>query len=78
MISYKNKEQVFKQDWCGCSYCVAVFNPNRIVEWIDGGATGICPDCGVDSIVAYNPNNHGTIEKFIELLRQENKRTHVP
>ncbi len=44
-------------DLCGCFYCLNIFNPNEITEWIQGDApidkdgTAVCPYCGVDSII---------------------------
>lgn len=48
---------------CGCFYCLAIFAPSAIDEWIDSppdapdhdahdnGATALCPRCGIDSVI---------------------------
>ena len=36
---------------CGCFYCLATFVPGEIVDWCDDGNTGLCPKCGVDSVL---------------------------
>ena len=45
-------------DQCGCFYCLGVYAPTDIKEWIDelpdspdSGTTAICPRCGVDSVI---------------------------
>lgn len=35
----------------GCFYCIERFVPSDIKEWIDGGDTAICPNCGIDSVL---------------------------
>ena len=35
----------------GCFHCLAVFPAKQIVNWVDGGATGLCPRCGVDALI---------------------------
>lgn len=37
---------------CGCFYCLYVFPPLEIEEWIDGQQTALCPRCGIDSVIA--------------------------
>jgi NAD-dependent SIR2 family protein deacetylase len=36
---------------CGCFYCLAIFPPSDIDEWVDDGQTALCPKCGIDSII---------------------------
>ncbi len=39
----------------GCFYCLRIFSPAEIVEWVDEvdrvGTTAICPHCGIDSVI---------------------------
>ena len=37
-----------------CFYCFHSFNPATLTEadWTDKGTTAICPNCGVDSLLA--------------------------
>jgi len=53
-----NHRDALKQDQvCGCFYCLRIFSPSQIEEWIiddnpcDKRGTAICPFCGVDSII---------------------------
>lgn len=54
--SSQHREKVLASTQCGCFYCLAVFSPNEIREWVDAGATGqgqtaLCPICGIDSVL---------------------------
>jgi hypothetical protein len=47
-----NREELFASDVCGCFYCLNIYNPAEITDWIDGGKTAICAHCPVDSVIA--------------------------
>ena len=36
---------------CGCFYCLEAFPPIEIKEWVDRGATALCPRCGIDAVI---------------------------
>ena len=36
---------------CGCFHCTSVFPSSQIREWTDRGATALCPECGIDSVL---------------------------
>lgn len=50
-------EQLKQDKRCGCFYCLRIYNPAEIEEWIiddnpiDKDGTAICPYCGVDSVI---------------------------
>lgn len=54
-----NREVLSSSASCGCFYCLAIFSPSEIKEWIpelrDGelvkGVTALCPHCGIDSVL---------------------------
>ena len=51
-FSSNHKKDLLKDKKCGCFYCLKIFNPNEIKEWIkDTNGTAICPYCGIDSII---------------------------
>ena len=62
MISDYNKAHTFsschrdaleKDKLCGCFYCLEIFSPTLITEWVNdkSGDTAICPYCNIDSII---------------------------
>ena len=50
-LSSYNKEMLEKTPDCGCFYCLTIFKPALIKEWIDKGQTAICPHCQIDSVL---------------------------
>jgi hypothetical protein len=56
--SIHHREEVLSSDPCGCFYCLAVFPPSEILEWVDEiesiGQTALCPKCGIDSVIGSN------------------------
>ena len=51
-FSSNHRDELLKDNKCGCFYCLEVFNPNEILEWVeDTSGTAICPYCGIDSII---------------------------
>ena len=53
---------------CGCFYCLSIFDGVLINEWIDEGATALCPHCTVDSVIS-------EYEKYT-ITEQELQRRH--
>jgi hypothetical protein len=51
--SSDHRGEIEASDSCGCFYCLAIFNPEKIERWIwiDHGGTAICPKCGIDSVI---------------------------
>lgn len=61
--SSNHRAEVEASRVCGCFHCLKTFSPTRIAEWIDWpdgtaedresdqGATAMCPDCGIDSVL---------------------------
>ena len=51
--SMQNKESISQAQQCGCFYCLRVFPPDKIEEWVDKlGDTALCPFCGINSVLA--------------------------
>ena len=56
-FSNNHMEELKKDNLCGCFYCLEVFSPSEIKEWIiadndcDRYGTAICPYCDIDSVI---------------------------
>jgi hypothetical protein len=46
-----HRGEIERSTICGCFYCLSIFPPSEIVEWIDEGQTAMCPRCPVDSVI---------------------------
>lgn len=55
--SNNHKPELEKDKKCGCFYCLKIFSPSEIKEWIiednpcDKLGTAICPYCEIDSVI---------------------------
>jgi hypothetical protein len=49
--SSNHRAEIEKSETCGCFYCMAIFPPADIIEWIDQGQCALCPKCGIDSVI---------------------------
>ncbi len=48
---FKNRAELEKSEICGCFYCLKLFSLTEISEWVDDNLTGLCPKCGIDSVI---------------------------
>ncbi|MBC1458265.1 cytoplasmic protein [Listeria newyorkensis] len=46
-----NKIWLAKADRCSCFYCLALFEPSEITEWLEIEDTALCPYCMIDSVL---------------------------
>ena len=46
-----HRSELMSSKLCGCFYCKSLFEPSKIVEWIDDDNTALCPFCGIDSVI---------------------------
>jgi hypothetical protein len=47
-----NKAELESSKLCGCFYCLHIFSPAEIEEWVDSDeTTALCPSCGIDSVL---------------------------
>ena len=53
--SSNHRGDILSSEQCGCFYCLSIFSPSEIVEWVDeadgAGTTAICPFCSIDSVI---------------------------
>lgn len=65
-----------KQDrLCGCFYCLRIYDPAEIEEWIiddnpiDKDGTAICPYCGVDSVIGES-SGYPLTNEFLKKMKK--------
>jgi hypothetical protein len=49
--SWRHRSEIEKSGLCGCFFCLAVYRPAEIEEWIDEGTCAMCPRCGIDAVI---------------------------
>lgn len=67
--STHNRQQIAQSDVCGCFYCLAVFGPSEIKEWVDNDDTALCPRCGIDSVLG-SASGFSINEEFLRRMRE--------
>lgn len=70
--SSSHREQITRSEVCGCFYCLAIFNPHEIQEWIsekDGSQTALCPNCGIDSVIG-SESGFPITREFLEKMHR--------
>jgi len=55
---------------CACFRCCSMFESTTIKKWCDRGLTAICPNCGIDAILAED----GTFQLTVDFLKRINSR----
>lgn len=69
-FSSNNKSMLEKDNLCGCFYCLKIFSPSEITDWIsDTPETAVCPYCGVDSVIGESSNYPITTE-FLKAMQE--------
>ena len=70
-LSSNHKELLMKEDVCGCFYCLSIFSPKLITDFIEDAddLTTICPYCIIDSIIPKH-SDYELDKKLLEEMRK--------
>ena len=74
-FSSNHRPELEKDRICGCFYCLRVFSPAEITEWlvdenlIDSSGTAVCPYCGVDSVIGES-SGYPITEQFLKAMHE--------
>ena len=71
-FSINNKEMLKKVNKCGCFYCLNIFHPSEIEEWLDCdiGYTALCPYCGIDSVIGES-SGYPITKEFLKKMQDK-------
>ena len=66
-----NKKMLKKDNLCGCFYCLNIFSPKEIKDWIKdkNGLTALCPHCGIDSVIGES-SGYPITEDFLKEMNK--------
>ncbi len=68
--SINNQEILQNDSVCGCFYCLQIFSPTKITDWIqDRSKTALCPFCGVDSVIGES-SGYPITKDFLEAMKK--------
>ena len=71
--SSDNKPALLKDSRCGCFYCLKIFDPKEIKEYLDDDneldqyGTAECPYCGIDSVIPES-SGYPITEEFLKRM----------
>lgn len=77
-FSNNNMEQLKKDNKCGCFYCLKIFSPKEIEEWLfseeennsyDKYGTAVCPYCGIDSVIGES-SGYPITKEFLSRMKK--------
>ena len=66
-----NKSMLEKDNKCGCFYCMKIFDPREITDWINDkdGMTALCPSCCIDSVIGES-SGYPITEQFLWEMKE--------
>lgn len=64
-----NRQMLEEDNLCGCFYCLKIFNPKEITEWIEDEDTALCPYCDIDSIISES-SGYPLTKEFLSKMHQ--------
>ena len=70
----RHRLQITNSKTCGCFYCISIFHPSEIVEWIHENGdeeeqTALCPKCGIDSVLG-DISGYNISKSFLREMHQ--------
>ncbi|WP_246369395.1 cytoplasmic protein [Listeria rustica] len=69
-FSSNNKIWLAKAERCGCFYCLELFAPSEITDWLEIEDTALCPNCMIDAILPES-NLLPLSREFLNEMHQE-------
>ena len=67
----ENRGEVEASVLCGCFYCMSIYPPSEIVDWIDDqeALTADCPRCGLDAVIG-SASGFPITSEFLNLMNE--------
>ena len=68
-----HQPELEKDNVCGCFYCMRIFQPSEIKEWLvfdnscDRRGTAVCPYCDIDSVIGES-SGYPITEDFLKAM----------
>ena len=62
----RHKSELENDNVCGCFYCLKIYSPKEITNWLrEGSSTALCPYCGIDSVIGES-SGYPITEEFLK------------
>jgi hypothetical protein len=75
----ENRAEVEASALCGCFYCMSIYPPSEIVDWIEDreALTADCPRCGIDAVIG-SASGFLITPEFLKLMNEHWFEGHRP
>ena len=69
--SINHRKNIELDSTCGCFFCLEIFHPKEIVEWIQDrlDETALCPYCDIDSVIGES-SGYPITKEFLTAMRK--------
>jgi hypothetical protein len=47
----RNRLELVGSELCGCFYCLKIYVPTEITNWVDDNQTALCANCDIDAVI---------------------------
>lgn len=69
-FSTNHKAELIKDKKCGCFYCLEIFEPKEIIQWLkDSDRTALCPYCGIDAVIGES-SGYPITKDFLKAMQE--------
>lgn len=63
-----HRQEIEQSRLCGCYYCLAMFAPAAIDEWLSEVDAPLCPECGTDAVIG-DASGFAVSRDFLQLMQ---------
>src|SRR5260221_3865220 len=67
--SSNHRQEVLSSDICGCFYCLEIYTPSEILDWVDDNQTALCARCGIDSVIGTD-SKYSITREFLNSMNE--------
>jgi hypothetical protein len=70
--STHHRAELMRSELCGCFYCLEIYSPMMIEDWIDEdengvGSCALCAKCGIDSVIG-SASGYPITREFLQTM----------
>jgi len=69
-----HRDEIKNSGVCGCFYCLEIYNPIEILDWVDEDERGVgqcalCARCGIDAVIG-SASGYPITKEFLQKMRE--------
>ena len=67
--SSNHRKEILSSEVCGCFYCLEIYPPSEIQDWVDDNQCALCAKCGIDSVIS-SASNYQINKEFLNAMNE--------